>query len=232
MSRLRIGSILGTQMYIEMSFLILVVLFVAIDLERGAPIREALLWVPTAFLGVLVHELGHAAAIGMLGFGPSEIVLAGFGGFTLNRRRARPFQDLLIGLAGPLASLLLAIVAYVSYRSVPFAQTEPLLNAWLPHFANVNIIWAIFNIVPIHPLDGGQVFQHFLRLFASDKLAFVTSVWLSIILAAALAVWGLVSRGGLFLTLICALMVRENYQRWAAYKSATSESHENDKPME
>ena len=48
-----------------------------------------------------MHELAHAGTIGAFGFGPSRIILAGLGGVTFNERRAKPWQDLLISLAGP-----------------------------------------------------------------------------------------------------------------------------------
>jgi len=223
MSRIRVGSILGTQIFLEISFLIVVGLFVVLDLESRAPLREALLWVPTLFVSVLIHELGHAGTIALLGFGASEIHLAGFGGFTLNRRQARAWQDLLIGLAGPTASILLALGAVLVGSTLPLAKSDPLLQAFLPHMVRANVVWAIFNLVPIHPLDGGQVLQHFLRMFATEKFAFVASVWISMVLAAALAILGVVNREGLFVTLICALLLRENYLRWAAYKRAGRE---------
>ncbi|HEY5611202.1 MAG TPA: M50 family metallopeptidase [Thermoanaerobaculia bacterium] len=220
MSRIRVGSILGTPIFLEISFLVIVGLFVLLDLESRVPLHVALLWIPTLFVSVLIHELGHAGTIALLGYGTSEIHLAGFGGFTLNRRTARAWQDLLISLAGPTASILLALVAVLVGKTLPLAKSDPLLQALLPHMVRANVVWAIFNLVPIHPLDGGQVLQHFLRMFATEKFAFLASVWISMVFAAALAIWGLLNRGALFVTMICALMLRENYIRWAAYRRA------------
>src|SRR2546428_7861564 len=107
MGRIHLGTILGTTIPLDFSFIILIVFFVLSDIER-AGFRYALLWAPVLLISILVHELAHAAMIGLLGFGPSRILLQGIGGVTVNERRARPWQGPLISAARPLSSLLLA----------------------------------------------------------------------------------------------------------------------------
>ena len=107
MGRLHLGTILGTTITLDFSFIILIVFFVLSDIQRvGA--RYALLWAPVLLISILFHELAHAAMIGILGFGSSAIVLEGIGGVTMNQRRAKPWQDLVISAAGPASSFLLA----------------------------------------------------------------------------------------------------------------------------
>src|SRR5260370_786130 len=109
--RIHLGSILGTTITLDFSFLILVALFVMVNLDQSGP-QYALLWIPILFISILFHELAHAAMIGVFGYGPSQIVLQGVGGVTINERRARPWQDLLISSAGPASSVLLASVVW------------------------------------------------------------------------------------------------------------------------
>src|SRR5450755_358043 len=77
---IHLGSIRGTTLGVDFSFLILVGLWVASYYDPAAGIQHALLWIPVLFLSVLIHELAHALMIGAFGYGPSEIVLGGIGG--------------------------------------------------------------------------------------------------------------------------------------------------------
>src|SRR5258706_12082209 len=114
MGRIRLGTIFGTSITLDFSFLILIVFFVMTDIQ-AAGMRYALLWVPVLLISILFHELAHAAMIAVLGFGSSAIILAGMGGATYNERRAKPWQDLLISAAGPASSFFLAwIVTLIS----------------------------------------------------------------------------------------------------------------------
>ena len=100
MGRIHLGSIFGTTITIDLSFLILIAFFVFTSADTfGMP--GALLWAPVIFISILFHEFAHAAMIGVLGHGSSAIVLEGIGGVTINQRQSRPWQDVLISAAGP-----------------------------------------------------------------------------------------------------------------------------------
>ena len=58
MGRIHLGTILGTTITLDFSFIILIVFFVLSDIER-AGIRNALLWAPVLLISILVHELAH-----------------------------------------------------------------------------------------------------------------------------------------------------------------------------
>src|SRR5687768_10596811 len=104
---LHLGSIRGTSIDVDVNFLFLILFFVVMNYNPAQGIHFALLWIPILFLSVLIHELAHAAMIGALGFGSSQVLLTGMGGVTMNSRRAKPWQDLLISLAGPVSSFIL-----------------------------------------------------------------------------------------------------------------------------
>src|SRR2546430_2838472 len=89
MGRIHLGSILGTTITLDFSFLILTAFFV-FSYARSMGMPQALIWAPVLFLSVLIHEMAHAAMIGALGFGESAIVLAGIGGAALHQRPATP----------------------------------------------------------------------------------------------------------------------------------------------
>ena len=67
-----------------------------------------LIWVPIAFLAVLLHEMGHAVAFRRYGV-PSEIQLVALGGLTvpLSQRRLQPGQAFIVSFAGPLVGIII-----------------------------------------------------------------------------------------------------------------------------
>lgn len=214
---LRLGSIRGTTIAVEISFLILIALFVASDYDPQAGIQHALLWAPVLFISVLVHELAHAATIGAFGYGPSEIVLGGIGGVTMNRRRAKPWQDVLISLAGPVSSFILALLVTLVIRKFAFAYRDPMMREFLPLLRYANFAWGVFNLFPISPLDGGHAVRNFFRMFVKEATAFTISVWIAIVVGAGIAVLGLFLRW-YFLSLLIAWYVFMNYQQWQYFR--------------
>jgi len=83
------------------------------------------------------------------------------------RNLKRPKQDMFwVALAGPMSNLLLALVAtlvlglVLAYLSGPGASAAPVLL--LQTFISINLFLALFNLIPIHPLDGGKVIEPFL----------------------------------------------------------------------
>jgi Zn-dependent protease len=217
MGRIHLGTILGTTITLDFSFIILIVFFVLSDIER-AGIQYALLWAPVLLISILVHELAHAAMIGLLGFGPSQILLQGIGGVTVNERRARPWQDLLISAAGPISSFVLAAGLYALFVNVGFVRHDPFLLALLPLLLRANLWWGVFNLMPVVPLDGAGVLRNFLRLFLNERTAFVISIWISIITGSLLAIAGLVTRW-IFLSLLMLWYVRSSYLQWQFFRS-------------
>ena len=214
---IHIGSIRGTTIAIDLSFMILAALFVMNYYDPRLGIHYALLWIPVLFLSILIHEFAHAATIGAFGFGSSEIVLGGIGGVTMNRRQARPWQDMLISVAGPASSFLLSFICGLLYMNVRFFQTDPMMRELMPLMSQVNFFWGIFNCLPITPLDGGHALRDLLRMFLPDRRAFPIAVWIGMLVGIAAAVYFARYRAwiGVFLM---AWYVFMNYQQWQYYK--------------
>lgn len=215
---LRLGAIGKTELFVDFSFLILAGLFVIFSLNDGDPLPVALLWIPTLFFSILIHELGHAAMIGALGFGRSVIVLGGFGGVTTNQRQARPWQNLLISLAGPVVGAAFALLLALLFMNVGFLSTDRMMSEWIPLMIRANIAWAIFNLLPIVPLDGGQVLRSLTSMFASDKSSFVATTWISMICAGLLIVVSLAYWKSMFSATIAFMLFLQNFQSWSAYR--------------
>ena len=216
MGRIHIGTILGTTIEIDFSFIILLVFWVLSDLQNG--LKYALLWIPVILISVLFHELAHASMIGIFGFGPSRIVLQGIGGVTINERRAKPWQDLFISAAGPLSSFLLAGIMSLLFSSVPRFQQDPFFVALIPLLARINVIWGIFNLLPVMPLDGYAMLRHFLRLIVSERTAFVVSIWVSMVVGGILVILSVLAKQP-FIALLLLWFIRSSYLQWQFFRS-------------
>lgn len=120
------------------------------------------IWVGVVFFSILVHELGHALAVRHFG-APTEIILHGFGGATLlPAGRLTRRQSIVVSAAGPLAGLSLGLTVLAAAGA---AQTiagpirhEGILTA-TSYALQVNFFWTFINLLPIQPMDGGQILR-------------------------------------------------------------------------
>ncbi len=214
---IHLGSIGRTSIDVDLSFLIIMGLFVATFYQREMGLKYALLWAPVLFLSVLLHELAHAAAIGAFGYGASQIILGGMGGVTINKRRARPWQDMIISAAGPASSFVLAWLTVLVMINVPVARHDPMLIAFLPMMQKANVWWGVFNLIPVNPMDGGHIVRNFLRMFLKERAAFAVAVWIAIIVGAAIVALGIYI-GFYLLALLIAWYVYINVQQWRQFR--------------
>lgn len=214
---LHLGSIGKTSIDIDFTFLIIIGLFVTLNYNPQQGIHYALLWIPVIFVSVLIHELAHAGMIGVLGFGSSQIILGGMGGVTINQRRARPWQDLLISLAGPMSSFALMFLSYWALYNLEIARRDRMLVALLPILGWANGAWGIFNLIPVPPLDGGHATRDFFRMFLSERNAFVIAIWIAMIVGGAVAVY-FVYRRSFFVGLYVGWFVYMAWQQWQYFR--------------
>jgi Zn-dependent protease len=158
---LRIGSVFGIPIQVHPSWLLIAVL-VAMSLTaefrpvapRAAPILAALTAL-VFFASILAHELAHGVVAQRLGIRVVSITLFVFGGVAqIAREPKRPRDELLIAIAGPLASAGIGLSCFGLARAglFPAIAAEPL--AWV---GRVNLGVAVFNCLPGFPLDGGRV---------------------------------------------------------------------------
>jgi Zn-dependent protease len=109
-------------------------------------------------LSILVHELGHAFAARKLHLPIERIHLFLFGGMAeLRHRPLKSSDELLIALSGPAASLLLALLLWpVMVLLKPVFFVEYHLVQFILY---VNLLLALFNMIPVYPLDGGRALR-------------------------------------------------------------------------
>lgn len=192
-------------------------LFVFLDLDSQVKLAHALLWVPVLLISVLVHELAHAGTIAAFGYGPSTIELGGWGGQTTNARSSKPWHEVVVSVAGPASSLVLGGLFLLFFmathdRLTPEAFIFVRLMLW------ANIAWGIFNLLPIFPLDGGQVLFNTLCHFTESYKALGVTTILSLLLALTLGLGALWARM-FFVAVIAASLLLQNWQTWTALRS-------------
>lgn len=118
---------------------------------------RALIWTAVVFVSVIVHELGHALVARRFGGRPA-IFLHGLGGLTvMPGLRVNRFQSIQVSLAGPVAGILLGLL--VIFLSSLFPEDLPWLHVVISYLIFVNIFWSFFNLLPILPMDGGQILR-------------------------------------------------------------------------
>ena len=126
-------------------------------ISDSSDVFKVILFVLAGFISILVHELGHGLTIKKFG-APTEIVLQAFGGFaTYPRNRFNRKQDFLVTAAGPAIQLALGGLILILYRNLSEEMTFTMGGHFLYVLYLISFIWAIFNLVPVYPLDGGQL---------------------------------------------------------------------------
>lgn len=109
------------------------------------------------FGSVIFHELAHAFYALRDGIKVNRITLFIFGGVAeLDDEPKTPASEFKIAIAGPISSAIAAGVFYVIYL---IGQSNPLIAAPAQYLANINLLLALFNLIPGFPLDGGRVLR-------------------------------------------------------------------------
>ncbi len=174
--------------------------------------RALLVWVPNVFFAVLAHEMGHALVGRRFGLDP-EVHLLMLGGRTVwsSGRALTPGPSMLVSFAGPAVGLVLGGGLYLALDHLVLPPSQ-MLGWAIVSFLWTHLGWALFNLVPIVGLDGGNIVSAFLEKFLGARGVRWAHV-LSIFVAVALATWFL-SSGNLIMTFFMGLLAVDNYQRW------------------
>lgn len=144
------------------------------------------------FVSVLIHELGHSIVGQRFGLRIKSITLWILGGMAQFEEIPRDRgKEAIMAIAGPITSFLLAGLAYLLLQTTPaeFQGTRFILT----YLMYMNLILAIFNMVPALPLDGGRVFRSLLALRMPYLQATQIATSLSKFLAVMLGLLGFIS---------------------------------------
>lgn len=127
----------------------------ALGASSPGELRRLVAWLTAVLLSILIHELGHALTMRNFGDRRVGIVLYAFGGLAQGSRHLSRREDLMVTAAGPALQILagLAVGWTISLWRPPFLWLHQMLDA----FTSVSLLWALLNLIPIVPLDGGRL---------------------------------------------------------------------------
>ncbi len=202
-------QLFGFPVRIEWTFWILcLILGMSYLQEPGSEALGKFVFLAAIVTGsILVHELGHAYARKQCGAPYSELILHNFGGLCTGPGHFTRGQTIWIAGAGPLASITLGCLAWLLIFT-PGASEGTWVKFFVFQMIWVNIGWAIINLLPIFPLDGGQI-----AAAAAGPRHYRTVLWVGVVLAALLAILALVGTGSLLSTVLFGMLAYSNWQR-------------------
>jgi Zn-dependent protease/predicted transcriptional regulator len=165
----RVGRVAGIEIRVDTSWAVIALLitysmyrridFLYPELSGGGAVGLAVLSAVLFFGSVLVHELAHALVSQARGIRVQDITLFLFGGATRARVESRgPGDEFLIALVGPLTSGILAGLFGIIAGLGGDVLSRPLAGT-LGYLAWVNLLLAVFNLIPGFPLDGGRLLR-------------------------------------------------------------------------
>jgi Zn-dependent protease/CBS domain-containing protein len=190
-SGFRIGKLMGVEIRIDWSWLLILALitwslgfsFTTIhpDWDLGLSWGLAVVSAVLFFASLIAHELAHSLVARNRGIPVRSITLFLFGGVSnIQREPSSPGGELLLAIVGPITSFVLGLIFLVLgffsvgagaipslNPSLAFSQVSPWSTAlfWL---GSINILLALFNLIPGFPLDGGRVLRSLLWWASSD----------------------------------------------------------------
>lgn len=161
----RIATIGGTAVKVHVTFIALLVFLAGTDyFTRGVSAAlTGTLFLLAVFGCVLAHEFGHILMARRFGVRTPDVILLPIGGLArLERIPEEPRQELLIALAGPFVTLLIALAlggAVLAGGETPAFGGVDLTGSFLNAMMQVNILLLLFNMIPAFPMDGGRVLR-------------------------------------------------------------------------
>lgn len=128
---------------------------------------------------IYLHELGHAWGCLIQGIPVRRVMLYGGGGFCEHSRSASRYETELIVAMGPIVNLFLWATAGLIAPMI----ADPEINWVFRTIVWVNGFLFLLNMLPVHPLDGGKLFELLLHRFLTSGVATTISAGLGLVLA-------------------------------------------------
>lgn len=199
----KIGKFLGIDVFIHWTFIILIVWIVMLQLRTNGDLSHILMavgFILILFLCVTLHEYGHALAARRYGIKTKHITLLPIGGIAmLEKMPEKPAQELIVALAGPLVNFVIAAVLmiYLYASGQPLFATQfttlPTADNFIRNLLKINLVLAVFNLIPAFPMDGGRALRAILALKLNRVLATNIAARIGQFIAILFVFWGLFS---------------------------------------
>jgi len=162
---IRLFRLFGITVYLHWAWFLAVLYFV----EQTGDLYSSKLWSVleclSLFAIVLTHEFGHQLACRSVGGQTHDIVLWPLGGVAYVTPPQRPGAMLWSIAAGPLVNVILAPLFFILWflaRSAGWQASFPDLYSFVFMLFYINVALLVFNMLPVFPLDGGQILRSLL----------------------------------------------------------------------
>jgi Zn-dependent protease len=191
----RLGRIAGVDLLIRPSLLLMGAALVVVFAPRFDDRSDsnayvlAAAFVVSLYVSVLIHELAHVVVARHFRMRVHSVTLQLLGGETLIEGESRtPWQELAISIAGPIASVAIGVAAWSASEAMGNGMPGDIL--W--SVAYVNVIVAIFNMLPGLPLDGGRVFRAIIwQVTGREDTGIRIAAWIGRVAAIAIVVYAM-----------------------------------------
>src|SRR5882672_814628 len=199
-------KIFGIPVKVQPFFLLMVGF---VGYSRGGPFEFLVEWIIVVFISILAHEFGHALTVRAFGMSP-QILIYGFGGVTswTDEKGISPPKHIAISLAGPFAGFLFGGAVVLSKIALPDLFADHLGRQTYQDLLFVNWGWGIFNLLPVLPLDGGNV-AYSIEQWVTKKRRGVITRGVSLLVAAVVGLWAL-SVGWMWVVFLMAIFSWNN----------------------
>ena len=205
----RVGRLFGINIRIHMLF----VIWVAYRLfETAGDWQFQLAWIGMVFGIVLIHEFGHCFGARAVGGGAENILLWPLGGLAYADAPMRPWPQFVTVIGGPIVHPLLCLISgavlVMATGTLSVLPLNPLHPGGLQHltemwqayvwlFFHINMWMLCFNLLPIFPFDGGQLFRTVLWQFLGLHRGTILATQVGLVGAAVLGILGAMDRDAL-----------------------------------
>ncbi len=206
---IRLFQISGIDVFLHWSWFLVAAYEIGNRTNRYSALSWSVAEYLALFLIVLLHEFGHALACRQVGGVANQIVLWPLGGVAYVNPPPRPGALLWSIAAGPLVNVGLIGVLWGAGtlgNSIGWAQTMPNAHALLRNIAIINLGLLIFNMLPIYPLDGGQILRSLLWFLLGRARSLMAAAILGFIGVAALGAYAFATQSA-WLGILCAFIL-------------------------
>ena len=198
-------TIAGIPVFASPFYFLLLMMF-----ARGGDIVTGIVWAVCITLSLLTHEFGHALVARHLRHEPS-IVLHGFGGLTSRTRTGRDVEEAAIIAMGPAAGLALGLVVFAGWQLLLlFGIASQTAASVVYALLYPCIVWNLLNLMPLWPLDGGQLLRLGLLRWLSPQRATRATHGLALAILVLLAAYVLRSSASVYTLLLLGLLAMQN----------------------
>jgi Zn-dependent protease len=215
---LRLFRVRGIQVYLHWTWLVVAYF----EIVNRVNDYHSMAWNVIEYLAlfgiVLLHEFGHALACRQVGGQADRIMLWPLGGVAFVQPPPRPGAHLWSIAAGPLVNVVLlpiTILALMFVNGTGFGHEHPDFARFLFSIAAINFGLLVFNLMPVYPLDGGQILQSLLWFVIGQARSLMVSAIIGLVVAAGVIILALVRFHDQWLAIMAMFI---GWQAWRGFR--------------